>query len=62
MMRSLIFVAAVLSAPFGIASVEAQQQHNAQGQVVHNRLAPVLLHRAVPPFRGQHVYNRAPRR
>jgi hypothetical protein len=26
------------------------------GHVVHNRRAPVILHRLVPPFYGVHVY------
>ena len=26
------------------------------GQVVHSRRAGVIMHRAVPPFRGVHVY------
>lgn len=25
-------------------------------QVVHTRLAPVVMHRTFPPFKGQHVY------
>ena len=24
--------------------------------VAHTRLAPVIMHRALPPFKGQHVY------
>ncbi|MFN0021550.1 MAG: hypothetical protein ACKVP0_25135 [Pirellulaceae bacterium] len=24
--------------------------------VVHSRMAPVVMHRALPPFKGQHVY------
>ncbi len=26
------------------------------GQIVHSRRAGVIMHRAVPPFRGVHVY------
>jgi hypothetical protein len=29
---------------------------SADGHVVHSRRAGVILHRAVPPFRGVHVY------
>jgi len=32
------------------------EQRYAGGHVVHTRRAPVILHRAVPPFRGVHVY------
>lgn len=26
------------------------------GKVVHTRMAPVLMHRLLPPFYGRHVY------
>jgi hypothetical protein len=26
------------------------------GKVVHTRVAPVLIHRLLPPFHGRHVY------
>jgi hypothetical protein len=29
---------------------------NGGEHVVHTRRAPVVLHRAVPPFKGVHVY------
>jgi hypothetical protein len=28
----------------------------AGGKVVHTRMAPVLMHRLLPPFYGRHVY------
>ena len=37
------------------ASVEAAQTYS-NGQVVHSNPIPVILHRAVPPYRGVHVY------
>ena len=27
-----------------------------KGHMLHTRMAPVLLHKAVPPFKGVHVY------
>lgn len=42
----------------GAASAEARQYASGNGQIVHTRRAPVVLHRAVPPFRGVHVYQR----
>jgi hypothetical protein len=27
-----------------------------RAQVAHTRLAPVVMHRALPPFKGEHVY------
>lgn len=60
MMKRTWMVAVLLASPLSFAHAE---QYTADGgKVVHNRLAPVLLHRAVPPFRGQHVYSRSPRR
>jgi hypothetical protein len=46
------------------SSATAYGERYASGnQVVHDRRAPVVAHRLVPPFRGQHVYQgRAGRR
>jgi hypothetical protein len=38
------------------ATVSIARQRNVGGHVVHTRRAPVVLHRAVPPFKGVHVY------
>ena len=32
------------------------EQYYSNGQVVHTRVAPVVAHRVLPPFRGVHVY------
>lgn len=37
---------------------EAKQYRLADGRVAHTRLAPVVVHRVFPPFKGQHVYRR----
>ena len=29
---------------------------NGRAQVAHTRLAPVVVHRALPPFKGEHIY------
>ena len=51
---ALSFVAAViLSMPSAVSAV----QYESNGKVVHTRLAPVVMHRVSPPFRGQHVYS-----
>jgi hypothetical protein len=62
MKRSWMVAAAVVFAGIPLSFAQAEQYIAGNGKVVHNRLAPVLLHRAVPPFRGQHVYSRSPRR
>lgn len=38
--------------------VAQARQYSTRGgnQVVHTRKAPVVMHRALPPFKGQHVY------
>jgi hypothetical protein len=47
----MLTIAVVLS-----ASAEARQYATPNGQVVHTRRAPVVMHRLVPPFRGVHQY------
>jgi hypothetical protein len=42
---------------FGMfAEVRAEQWQRGDGHVAHTRLAPVLMHRAFPPYTGIHVY------
>jgi hypothetical protein len=50
-----VTMAAVLSVG---AAVQAEQFVAENGQVVHTRLAPVVVHKALPPFKGIHVYQR----
>jgi hypothetical protein len=53
------FVVAVATL-VGLASLARAEQHPIQTpegeKIVHTRLTPVLLHRAVPPYLGRHVY------
>jgi hypothetical protein len=51
---ALSFVAAVILA---IPSTASAVQYESNGKVVHTRVAPVVMHRVSPPFRGQHVYS-----
>ena len=52
-MRTIALIALLASlAP----SVLRAEQYNSGGKVVHTRLAPVVMHRVSPPYRGQHVY------
>jgi hypothetical protein len=53
-MRALVFFAVLSIVP--AAAVRAEQTSNGS-QVVHTRLAPVVAHRLVPPFKGVHVYS-----
>ena len=41
---------------------EAKQRasnKNGKDVVVHDRLAPVVMHRVFPPYLGKHVYDRS---
>ena len=59
-MRSVMLFAFVLVA---IASAAKAEQYASGDHVVHTRLAPVIAHKVVPPFKGVHVYQgRAARR
>jgi hypothetical protein len=60
-MRTAILIAlALIASP---VAARAEQYANGNGQVVHTRLAPVVAHKVVPPYRGVHTYQgRAGRR
>ena len=56
-MRAILVAGLVVGFSLGISSTSALARQQAiNGQVVHTRAAPVVLHRAVPPFKGVHVY------
>jgi hypothetical protein len=60
-MRTIALIAVVLLA--SPVSLFAEQYANNNGQVVHTRVAPVVAHKLVPPYRGVHTYQgRAGRR
>jgi hypothetical protein len=60
-MRAIALIAVMLLA--SPVSLLAEQYATSNGQVVHTRLAPVVAHKVVPPFRGVHAYQgRAGRR
>lgn len=50
-----LLIVAVLAISFP-AAAQARQYVGNDGRVVHTRRAPVVMHRALPPFKGQHVY------
>lgn len=62
MLRTL-FCGAIVSIAILIPTVTQAAQSEvpteAGVKVGHTRLAPVVLHRAFPPYRGQHVYRPA---
>ena len=52
-MRSAMLFAFVLIV---LSSVAKAEQYASGDHVVHTRLAPVIAHKVVPPFKGVHVY------
>jgi hypothetical protein len=56
-MRTLLLAAAVVVALSSVVRAErAGTAMMADGHVVHSRRGAVIFHRALPPFRGVHVY------
>ena len=56
MRRWIVALALVALAMPSAAWARGTKTMAPNGQVVHSRRAGVILHRAVPPFRGVHVY------
>jgi len=54
----LLIIAALFLATIAPAAQAARRgtQSDGSGHVVHSRRAPVVLHRALPPYTGIHVY------
>lgn len=40
----------------GLSTAAKAEQYASGDHVVHTRLAPVIAHKVVPPFKGVHVY------
>jgi hypothetical protein len=57
-MRTLLIAALIALAIPAVAFADRRgnSQASLEGHVVHSRRGPVMLHRAVPPFKGVHVY------
>lgn len=59
-MRFATLIALLL---FALPTAAHAEQYVSGDHVVHTRLAPVVAHKLVPPYRGVHVYQgRAVRR
>ena len=54
-MRTAVLLATMIVLSSATAILARQRYEG--GHVVHTRRAPVVLHRAVPPFKGVHVYD-----
>ena len=55
-MLSLLVVSALVLPAFA----RGGKSYTVGGQVVHSRRAGVIMHKAVPPFTGVHVYEKQP--
>lgn len=56
-MRIFVAVAALLLLfPALVSARQYRVNNSGREQVAHTRLAPVVVHRALPPFKGEHVY------
>jgi hypothetical protein len=61
-MKRWIFALAIVALAMPSSAYARGARYMADnGQVVHSRRAPVIMHRVVPPFRGVHVYQGGPR-
>jgi preprotein translocase subunit SecG len=56
MRRWMIALTLVVLVLPSAAQARGMRMSSSNGQVVHSRRAGVIMHRAVPPFRGVHVY------
>jgi hypothetical protein len=56
MIRKVLPVLLVLALPLAAQARQYAVRNGSQAYVAHTRMAPVVMHRALPPFKGQHVY------
>jgi hypothetical protein len=56
-MKTIIFASLVFITLSAVSRAERHaEQFGGEVHVVHTRRAPVVMHRAVPPYKGVHVY------
>lgn len=53
---ALVFVAITLAAPFSVQARQFTVQQGGRTYVAHTRRAPVIVHRVLPPYWGEHIY------
>ena len=56
MVRILLPLILLVTLPLAAQARQYSVRNGGKDYVVHTRVAPVLMHRALPPFKGQHVY------
>ena len=56
MIRTLLPLLLLLALPLAAQARQYSVRSGNKEYVAHTRMAPVIMHRALPPFKGQHVY------
>jgi len=56
MVRKLLIALTLLTLPLAAQARQYSINRGGRDYVAHTRVAPVVVHRALPPFKGQHVY------
>lgn len=56
MFRKALPVLLILALPLAAEARQYSVRNGSRDYVAHTRMAPVVMHRALPPFKGQHVY------
>ena len=56
MKRALFLFLLLISLAAPVSATQTEVVSDGRAVVAHTRLAPVMMHRALPPFKGQHVY------
>ncbi len=56
MIRAILTILFLVAIPLAAQARQYSVRSSGQDYVAHTRRAPVVMHRALPPFKGQHVY------
>jgi hypothetical protein len=56
MVRWILPLLLLVALPLAAQARQYSVRNAGKEYVAHTRLAPVIMHRALPPFKGQHVY------
>ncbi len=56
MIRHILSLLLFIGLPLAAQARQYGVNRDGKDYVVHSRRGPVVMHRALPPFKGQHVY------
>jgi hypothetical protein len=56
MIRILLTLLILGLLPLAAQARQYGVRNGGRDYVAHTRMAPVIMHRALPPFKGQHIY------